>query len=231
MELIWPIAGLILLVVILFLAERRWPDGIARLEENIIAILLAAITLISFSQVVARYGFNSGWTGSLEATRILFAWLILFGMGYGVKTGIHLGVDALIRLFPKPLFKAAAIFGAFCTLAYAIILLHGGVLAIVGNGTGGNWRQSGAIGYWAFMFDRGTGLDDLRYPDWAINSFGLQERVQRWVAYIMLPIGLALLAFRSLQGIADIASGKRELIVAGHEAEDLVAENKNAVKD
>ncbi|MDY8109964.1 TRAP transporter small permease [Fulvimarina sp. 2208YS6-2-32] len=231
MELLWPIAGLILLVLFMFLAERRWPEGVSRLEENVIAILLASITLISFAQVIARYGFNSGWSGSLEATRVLFAWLILFGMAYGVKTGIHLGVDALIRLFPRPLFKAAALFGALCTFAYAVILLHGGVLIIFGADMGGNWRQSGAIGYWTFMYDRGTGLDDLRYPEIMQSTFGLQERVQRWVAYIMLPVGLALLAFRSLQAVVQIAKGQRELIVAGHEAENLVAENANVVKD
>jgi C4-dicarboxylate transporter DctQ subunit len=36
--------------------------------------------------VVARYGFHTGWGGALELTRILFAWMILFGMSYGVKT-------------------------------------------------------------------------------------------------------------------------------------------------
>ena len=63
------------------------------------------------------------------------------------------------------------------------------------------------------------------------ETFGLQERVQRWIAYLILPIGLALLGFRALQAIVDIATGKRELIIAGHEAEDLVAENKDILKD
>ena len=231
MELLWPAIGLIVLVAILFLAELRWPSGVARLEENVIAILLALITFISFGQVIARYGFNSGWGGALEATRILFAWLILFGMSYGVKTGLHLGVDAIIRMFPKPLFKAVAIFGALATFAYGMILLWSGWLAFVGVDADGNWRQSGAIGYWTFMFDRGTGLDELRYPEWMQETFGLQERVQRWVAYLMLPIGLALLSFRSLQAVFAIAMDKRELIVAGHEAEDLVQENLNALKE
>ena len=96
---------------------------------------------------------------------------------------------------------------------------------------GGNWRQSGAIGYWKFMFDRGTGLDDLRWPELIQSTFGVQERVQRWIAYIMLPIGLSLVAFRALQAMAQIITGQRELLIAGHEAEDLIAENRNALKD
>ena len=81
------------------------------------------------------------------------------------------------------------------------------------------------------MFDRGTGLDDLRYPDWMSQTFGAPDRVQRWVAYIMLPIGLSLLAFRSLQAVIAIARGERELIVAGHEAEELVSEHRDALKE
>ncbi|UUP16851.1 TRAP transporter small permease [Nitratireductor thuwali] len=231
MELLWPSLALIALVAVLFFAERRYPAAVGRLEENVLSLLLAAITFVSFTQVVARYGFNSGWQGALEFTRIAFAWLILFGMSYGVKNGIHLGVDAFVRLMPKPAFRIVAIFGALCTFLYAFILLYAGWLALLGADVSTNWRQTGAIGYWTFMFDRGTGLDDLRYPMWMQETFGLQDRVQRWVAYLMLPVGLALLAFRSLQGIIAIYRGERELIIAGHEAEDLVSENRDALKE
>ncbi|WP_204360838.1 TRAP transporter small permease [Nitratireductor sp. OM-1] len=231
MALLWPALGLVALVIVLFVLERRYPDAVGRFEENILAILLAAITFVSFTQVIARYGFNSGWGGALEFTRILFAWMILFGMSYGVKSGIHLGVDAFIRMMPSRLFKVAAIFGAVCVFLYAFILLYAGWMTLVGADVSTNWRQTGAIGYWKFMFDRGTGLDDLRYPLWMQEAFGLQDRVQRWVAYLMLPVGLALLAFRALQGVVSIARGERDLIIAGHEAEDLVAENKDALKE
>ncbi|MEF2553197.1 TRAP transporter small permease [Aurantimonas sp. A2-1-M11] len=226
MSAYWPFLAVLALVVLLFLAERRRPEIVTRIEENILATILAAITLISFSQVVARYGFNSGWTGALELTRILFAWMILFGMSYGLKQGIHLGVDALIRLFPKPLFRVAALFGAFCTALYAIMLLSADWLSIFGANSSG-----GAIFYWKRFFDLGLGLDDLRYPVFIQEAFGMQERVQRWIAYLILPIGLSMLAFRALQGLVQIWNGERELIIASHEAEDLVAENKDVLKD
>ncbi len=231
MALFWPIVALLVMVVLLFAAEQRWPDQVGKIEENFIAILLAAITLVSFVQVIARYGFNTGWSGALEFTRILFAWLILFGMSFGIKHGMHLGVDAFIRFLPKPAFKAVAIFGAVCAFLYAFMLLHAGWLSIFGVDTSANWRQSGAIGYWKFMFDRGTGLDDLRWPEFIQAMTGTQERVQRWIAYLMLPIGLSLVAFRAFQAIIQIARGDRELLIAGHEAEDLVAENRDVLKD
>lgn len=215
-----------IIVALLFVTERFRPSWIRNLEETIIAILLATITLISFIQVIARYGFSSGWGGALEFTSIMFAWMILFGMSYGVRIGSHLGVDALIRKFPKPLFKACALLGALCGLIYGITLLNAEWLHIFGADTKG-----GAIEYWSKFYKAGIGLEDLRYPDLIRDIFGTKERVQRWIAYLMLPIGLGLLSYRCAQAFVQILTGQRELIVAGHEAEDLVAENKDALKD
>jgi C4-dicarboxylate transporter DctQ subunit len=210
----------------LFLAERRWPDAVTRFEEGTLAILLAAITLVSFSQVVMRYGFSSGWGGALEFTRILFAWLILFGMSYAVKINSHLGVDVFIRMLPPRAFHITAIFGAVAGILYAVILIYSDWLQFFGADAKG-----GALHYWSRMFQVGIGLDDLRYPAWAQETFGLQDRVHRWLVYLILPVGLALLAYRCTQAAVDIARGKRQLIIAGHEAEELVAKNKNAVSD
>lgn len=214
------------IIAALFVGERFRPEWVHRAEENVLAVLLATITLVSFVQVIARYGFNTGWGGALEFTRIMFAWMILVGMSYGIRIGSHLGVDALIRLFPKPLFKACALFGALCAILYGVILLSADWLQIFGAKTNG-----GAIVYWSKFFNAGIGLDDLRYPDWFREIFGVKERVQRWVAYLMLPIGLALLSYRSAQAFIQIWRGQRELIVAGHEAEDLVAETQKSLRD
>lgn len=227
----WPYLALAGLVAGLWAWERRQPEAVGRLEENFVAILLAVITIVAFVQVVARYGFNSGWGGALELQRILFAWLILFGMSYGIKIGTHLGVDAVIRLLPPRLFRWAALFGAACVLLYALLLLNAAWLSLLGAPVSTNWRQTGAVGYWTFMFQRGTGLDDLRWPEILQTTFGLQDRIQRWIAYLMLPVGLALLAYRSLQAMVRIWKGERELIIAGHEAEELVAEHRDELKD
>jgi C4-dicarboxylate transporter DctQ subunit len=61
--------------------------------------------------------------------------------------------------------------------------------------------------------------------------FGVKERVQRWLVLVILPISLALLAYRSLQAFAAILTDKRHMLIAGHEAQDLVEEHKDALKD
>ncbi|WP_339861885.1 TRAP transporter small permease [Thalassospira alkalitolerans] len=97
-----------------------------RLEEGIIALLLAAMTTLTFINVVMRYIFNSGLTWALETTEFIFAWLILFGMSYGVKIGSHIGVDALVRLFPNKVQRAIGLLVVCSGLLYSYWLIRGG---------------------------------------------------------------------------------------------------------
>lgn len=222
----YPLPVLAAFVGTYFILDRLFPKGMGVFEESFISIILALMVIVAFVQVVLRYGFNSGITGALELNRILFAWLILFGMSYAVKIGSHLGIDSVIRAMPRPMFRAFAVFGAFAALAYAVILIHGTWLTAFGASTKGG----GAADYWTRFFRVGIGLDDLIYPVF-MQEWAGQPRVHRWVAYLILPIGLGLFAMRSLQALVEIAQGKRELIIASHEAEDLVNDNKNILRD
>lgn len=224
MTLIVSIIAVILAAV--FLAERRNRERVTRIEENILASLLGIITLVSFVQVIARYGFSTGWGGALEFTRILFAWMILLGMSYAVKINSHLGVDAIARLFPKPVFRGIALAVSLLAVLYASLFLYADWLQWFGVSTKG-----GALDYWAKIYRAGIGLDDIRYPDWAREYFGMKERVQRWVAYMVLPIGLALLAYRCVEVAIGIIRGTREMMIVGHEAEELVAEGRTALEE
>lgn len=89
------------------------------------ATLLAAMTLLTFTQVILRYVFNSGWVWSLEATTYLFAALVLIGMSYGVRTQAHIAVDLLVKRFPKRIRRYVALFAVACCLAYALMMLYG----------------------------------------------------------------------------------------------------------
>ena len=68
--------------------QRGW---IAHIEEGLLAFLLAAMTLLTFMQVVARYVFNYIFVWALELTTFLFGGLIFLGISYGVRVGAHIG--------------------------------------------------------------------------------------------------------------------------------------------
>ncbi|HEY5763745.1 MAG TPA: TRAP transporter small permease [Rhodocyclaceae bacterium] len=222
----WPHLVLLGLIVALFLWERWKPRVVDRLEENALVLLMLLITGVSFGQMVARYMFNTGWSAALEFTTVCFSWLILIGMSFGIKRGTHLGVDILIKALPNPATRWFGIFGAAMGVLYGMILLDATWLQLLGVET-----RSGAIDYWAKMYKINIGSEELRWPEFIQEWFGVKDRVQRWLVLIILPISLALIAFRSLQAMIEIYRGDRTTLIAGHEAEDLVKENLGVLKD
>ncbi len=96
-----------------------------RLEEAFMIVALTAMTLLTFVQVVLRYGFGGGFVWSLEATTYTFAWLVLIGMSYGVRTEAHIAVDLLTsRLSPRTGRVVAAV-ALVCGLAYCGLMIFG----------------------------------------------------------------------------------------------------------
>ena len=98
---------------------------IGRLEEGILAALLAVMTLLTFVQVVLRYLFGTGFVWALEANTYLFAWLILLGISYGVRAHAHIGVDVLVKALPTNARRAVGLVAILLCLAYAVIMLIG----------------------------------------------------------------------------------------------------------
>ena len=199
---------------------NRFNQIINNFEKNLLALILGAMVLITFAQVIARYLFNSGWGSALELTQVLFAWLILYGMSYGVRVGAHLGVDILIRKFSPKVFKIFALIGAFACILYGVTFLWADWVTWFGV----EQNKGGAYFYWSKIYKIGIGMESIALPEFL---FGPDERLPRWLAYIILPIGLALFIIRCTQAFFAILTGKREMIIASHEAEELLEKNKN----
>ena len=128
--------------------EGRLGRAVNAFEEGFIALLFAGMTLVTFSQVVARYVFNTGVVWALELTVYLFAWLVLFGMSYGVKVHAHLGVDAFAKLFSSRTQRVLGLLAVAAGLAYGAILLIG------------SWQ------YVSKLFKIGIESEDLPIPQW-----------------------------------------------------------------
>lgn len=103
---------------------------IARLEEALIALLLAGMTLLTFLQVVLRYGFNSGLLWALEATTYMFGWLVLIGISYGVRVSAHIGIDMVIRLVPPYARRLAGVATVGLSMVYAAAMAYGSYLYV-----------------------------------------------------------------------------------------------------
>jgi TRAP-type C4-dicarboxylate transport system permease small subunit len=167
-----------------------------RLEEWLIAALIAAATALTFVAVVHRYGASnfaelSRWGGAhgfgfvriaadraylalaaldfswaQELATYMFVWMAKFGAALGVRTGIHVGVDVLVkRLTPaarKPVITFALLCGALFTGAIGTL---------------------GAV--YIHELDPDEVSPELEWPSWMI--------------YLCIPLGSYLMCFRFLQ--------------------------------
>ncbi|MFN2168288.1 MAG: TRAP transporter small permease [Anaerolineae bacterium] len=121
-------------------------------EEAIISLLLVAMTLLVFADVVLRFGFDTGLIWSEELTLHLSAWFVLFGASYGLKVGAHIGVDALVRLFSPFGQRVLTGIGVVLSLAYCGLFIYGGWI------------------YLAKMKKIGIELEDLPIQTWIAHS-------------------------------------------------------------
>ena len=191
-------------------------SGLAKIvdeiEEIFIAIILALMTIITFANVIARYVFNSNILWALELTVFLFAWLVLIGVSYCVKHSGHLGVDVLINFVSPPVRKVLALLAVAACLAFCALLLVG------------SWN------YWyPFATERAfLETDDVPMPDFLqflaawLNEGEAYEKIPRFIPYLALPLGMALLTYRYLQAAYAIFVGKSDRLIASHEAEEAI---------
>jgi C4-dicarboxylate transporter DctQ subunit len=201
------------------------------IEESIIAVLLGLMTIVTFINVVMRYGFNSQLIWGLELTLILFAWLVLFGISYGFKVVSHLGVDAMLNLTGKSTRRGLGVLATLACILYGVLLLKGAWdywAPFAGlDATSGRWFPTG------FENSRDQGwyeLDQVPIPfaqSWLENTFNLgeeYEKLPRLVPYAILPFAMALMLFRLVQNLIRILRGEIDTIIVSHEAEDAVEE-------
>jgi TRAP-type transport system small permease protein len=80
---------------------QRMIDYLFRPLEVAIVVLLAAMVIMVFGNVVLRYGFNTGIVVSEEMSRYLFVWLTFIGAVVTFRENAHMGVETLVRQFPR----------------------------------------------------------------------------------------------------------------------------------
>ena len=212
--------------------SRHTTDWINQFEENAIAVLLGLMTLITFINVILRYGFQTGVIWGLEATSFLFAWLVLFGVSYCVKVTAHIGVDAIINYFSPQWQRIVALFAASICILYAFLLMKGSwdfFANFVGlPGTSGRWFPSGLES--DFVNQSWFESEDIPMPDFLrfiepiINDGEAYEKLPLFIPYLILPIGSGLLLFRIVQATIRIYNGEAKGLIVSHEVEDAIEE-------
>ena len=172
-----------------------------RLEEFIIAALMAVATIVIFISVVHRYAsgyeipvlqdwlldMNFGW--AQEFCIILFVWMAKFGAAYGVRTGIHVGVDILINKLSGSSRAALINIGLLCGVVFTGLIGIFGALFVWENGMA--YETLTLFGRDTGDFFEGPTTPDLEWPT--------------WIVYSAVPLGSFLMCYRFLQVMVSFA--------------------------
>lgn len=98
---------------------------IEKFEENMLALLLITMTLLVFTEVVARF-MNTSTLWADELTQLCSAWMVMFGASYCVKKGAHIGVDVITIKLSDNHKRIVAIVAASLCVVYCVLIAWGG---------------------------------------------------------------------------------------------------------
>ena len=148
-----------------------------KLEEILIASLIAAATLLIFASVLQRYAigvpflypyfYDINITWAQELCIYMFVWMAKFGAAYGVRTGIHVGVDVVVNQLRPEIRRQVILFGLFCGALFTFIVGTMGAVLVIG------------------LYPTEQVSPDMELP--------------RWIVFLCVPLGSYLMCFRFLQ--------------------------------
>ena len=165
------------------------------LEEVIITFLIGAATVIIFVAVAHRYlsgmpipglqdwllTINMSW--SQELCIYMFVWMAKFGAAYGVRTGIHVGVDVIANRLPESWRVKCVMIGIAGGALFTGLIGTLGARFVWENGM--HYFVYNKLGMAMADLFEGPITPDLEWPTWII--------------YAAVPLGSYLMCFRFLQ--------------------------------
>ncbi len=83
-------------------------------------LVMGAMTALVVTQVFFRYVLSSSIDAADELSRLFFVWSIFLAIPHGIKYGIHVGIDLLVRCMPARI--QVVLFRVSC-IASAILMI------------------------------------------------------------------------------------------------------------
>ena len=174
------------------------------LEEIIITFLIGAATVVIAVAVAHRYlsglpfpalqdwllTINMSW--AQELCIYMFVWMAKFGAAYGVRSGIHVGVDVLVTRLPDSWRKVTVVIAILGGVLFTGLIGSLGAMFVWENGM--HYAVFNKLGMDVAELFEGPITPDLEWPT--------------WIVYCAVPLGSYLMCFRFLQvGVAFLRTG------------------------
>jgi C4-dicarboxylate transporter DctQ subunit len=123
---------------------------IVTFEDLVVAIGLAVATVATLIEVIARFVFSTSTGTGGELTTTFIIWAAMIGAAVAARSGVHIGVDVLVRQMPPAIAKATVL------TSLAVSAFFTAWIAVLG------------IGLVQFSFGTGQQTMELLWPRWPL---------------------------------------------------------------
>ena len=96
------------------------------LEEALMVVLLALMSVLIGVQVFMRYVMGDSLTWSEELARYCFIWCTYLGVSYAVKAKAHICVEAAVNKLPQAMKKWSRVLVHVIFIAFAVLVVKEG---------------------------------------------------------------------------------------------------------
>lgn len=93
-----------------------------RLEDMVLVVLLLAMIVLAFTQIVLRNGFDGGFLWADALLRVLVLWIALLGAMVASREQRHISIDLIGRFLPPTGKRLAAVIAAAFTAVICAVL-------------------------------------------------------------------------------------------------------------
>ena len=101
-------------------AYSKFLDALTKVLRVLLIIILSAMVLIMFFQVVMRYVFENAQPWCEELTLYLGLFCIFLGLGIATRKDSHLQVDFLISMYGP---RLRCLMAAICSIAAVVVMI------------------------------------------------------------------------------------------------------------
>jgi len=94
--------------------------------KYILFLLMIALIVSVFSQVLFRFVLNQPLAWTEELARYILVWLTFLGAAYAMSLKAHIGVEFFVNKLPANLHKISLVLSTLMSIAFFIILITQG---------------------------------------------------------------------------------------------------------
>lgn len=105
-------------------------DGLNLLTEYVVSLLLVIMVVVVFLQVIFRFVLQASLPWSEELSRYVMVWIAFLGAAIGIRRKSHIGVEALVMLFPREWQRRAGFLVSILSAVFFAFLVQYGTLIL-----------------------------------------------------------------------------------------------------